>query len=277
MIVSAAVVALVLIAIGIALVATGDADEPGQGELAASPTDSPQALVPQPPATPSDLGARAEPLAVELRWSADTTAGPIEGFTIYRNGTEIGTVAGLASGRFVDDDALPLVRYVYSVAAFGQDAIASEPAEVRVRTPAAPLSDARLEGTFDVKLREVSTFGYTTSGGDTTGGWTFTPRCGRGSCDVKVAQVFRGSRSVTMERRSARYRARGSGQLGVRCGGTPSTSTFTIDVEVTKAKTVDGAWHAVAIAGTFTHREAAQLGCVAGGAELELAGRLVDL
>jgi hypothetical protein len=146
-----------------------------------------------------------------------------------------------------------------------------------VKTPAAPLADARLEGTFNVKLTAVSSFGYVSGVGNSTGGWTFAPRCKRDACDVKVAHVFRGSAPLSMAQRFASYRGQGSGQLGIRCGGTRSTSTYTIEITVTKAKTIEGVWHAVAFDGTFVHREAAQLGCVSGGAKLKLAGKLVNL
>jgi hypothetical protein len=278
--VTALVVALALVGIGVALQMTAD-DGPEGGSAAASvrasTTAEPEPLVPTPPAAPTGLDARTKPFAVALRWSPDTSAGPIEGYTVYRNGTEIATVSESEGARFTDGDVIPLVRYTYAVAAFGEDDVASEPAELRVRTPAAPMSFARLEGTFDVRIDEVSTFGYTSTGGDTTGGWAFTPKCKRGSCDVKVARVFRGSASVTMSRRGASYRAQGTAKLGVKCGGTPSTSTYTIALDVVKARTVEGVWHAVAIEGTFTHREAPQLGCVAGGADLAFTGRLVDL
>ena len=276
--VTALVVALALVAVGIFLQVTADE---GDGATATgagpSPTSEPEPLVPTPPAAPTALDAEAGAFSVALRWTADDSAGPIEGYTVYRNGTEVGTVGADETPGFTDDRVLPLVRYTYAVAAFGQDGVASEPTELRVETPAAPLADARLEGTFDVRIDERSTFGYTSTGGDTTGGWTFTPRCERGACDVKVDQVFRGSASVVMTQRSASYRAQGTAELGVKCGGTPSTSTYTIALDIVRAKTVDGAWRAVKIEGTFAHREAPQLGCVAGGADLAFSGTLVDL
>ena len=276
-IVTAVVVAVALVLIGVAL-SRGDGDGEDAGPPSPTASTSPEALVPTPPSPPVGLRARAKPFAVALDWSPDASAGPIEGYTVYRNGSEIGTVAGDGRGTFVDDDAVPLVRYTYAVAAFGQDDVASEPAELRVKTPEGPLALARLEGTFDVKIDQTSSFGYTSGGGDrSTGGWTFTPRCKRGACDVKVAAVFRGSSGVSMQRRSATYRAQGTAKLGVRCGGTPSTSTYTLVVDVAKANTVEGVWRAVAIEGTFVHREAPQLGCVSGGADAAFTGRLVDL
>ena len=273
--VTALVVVVAIVGIGIALSQDGEDDARQQPTATAS--TSPEALVPSPPATPVDLEARAKPFAVTLRWSPDASAGAIEGYTVYRNGSEIGTVPGDGPGTFVDDDAVPLVRSTYAVAAFGQDDVASEPAEVRVKTPPGPLSLARLEGTFNVKIRQTSSYGYTSTRPNSTGGWTFSPRCKRGACDVKVAAVFRGSSGVAMERRSATYRANGTAKLGVRCSGTPSTSTYTLEVEVVKANTVEGVWHAVTIEGTFVHREAAQLGCVAGGADAAFTGKLIDL
>jgi hypothetical protein len=274
--VTAAIVILVLVAFGIALVQDSSSDDASVSAVNGSSV-SPQPLVPAPPAAPIGVEASAKPFAVVLRWSPDGSAGPIEGYTIYRNGREIGTVTGDGAGRFVDDETLPRLTYVYAVAAFGEDELASEPTEIRVTTPTGPVAAARVEGTFAVKIDERSTFGYATSGGDASGGWTFTPRCDEGPCDVKVDRILRKASTVMLERRSARYRATGRAELGVKCSGTRIASRYDIQMRVVDAKTVEGEWLAVRIEGTFVHREAAQRGCVAGGAELAFTGKLVDL
>ena len=276
-IVTAVVVVLVLVAFGVALVRdAGDDGAAPTSPFATSP-GPPDPLAPIPPAAPVALEARAAPFAVELRWSPDPSGGPIERYIVYRNGREIGSVDGDDPRRFVDGSTLPRLRYVYAVAAIGGDDLASEATELRVTTPSGPVASARLEGTFAVKIDERATFGYRTSGGDASGGWTFTPRCDEGACDVKVARIFRRARGVVMDRRAATYRARGTGQLGVKCAGSPSTSTYRIELRVVKANTVEGVWRAVRIDGTFVHREAAQRGCVAGGADLAFTGKLVAL
>jgi hypothetical protein len=53
-------------------------------------------------------------------------------------------------------------------------------------------------------------------------------------------------------------------------------TSVSIRIEVTRAAIVDGEWGATKIAGTMTHREAAQLGCVASGTDFTVAGTLAQ-
>jgi hypothetical protein len=267
----AVVVVLVVAAIAVAVAPGSDDDEP-----AASPSPTPTEFV-APPATPLELEATAGAFEVELQWEPDPDGGEVAGYTVYRDGREIATVGNDFPGHYVDDEVAPELRYRYAVAAFGPTDLASDPAEVRVRTESAPLGAARVEGTFAVRLDERSTFGYRETSGDVSGGWRFQPTCRRGSCDVVVKQVFRGSAPIEMEQRGASYRAHGAASLGVRCGGVPSRSTYVVELRVTGAETVDDVWRAVTIEGRLRHREAPQRGCVAGGADLTIDGRLVDV
>jgi hypothetical protein len=67
-----------------------------------------------------------------------------------------------------------------------------------------------------------------------------------------------------------------SAQLGLNCSGTPTSSSGSITIRVTKARVVDGEWRATRVEGTMMHAEVAQLGCRASSATLSLNGKLVS-
>ncbi len=286
--------AFVLIAVGLvalvvagalAFTSAGDDDTTGAGpgttrSVEPGVTIPPTSAAPLAPASPRRLRVDADPFRVELRWRPGTGGGDVAGYTVWRDGAEVAAVGDPGAGRFVDEDVVPLTRYRYVVIAEGPDtALTSVPVDVKVKTPAAPLADARLEGSFDVRLTRTSSFGYATGGGrgSSTGGWTFHPSCKRGSCDGKVSRILRGVAPTSLERNGDTYRGSGRARFGIRCRRNPSTSTYTVVIRVVKARVVDGGssggeWRATAIAGTLQHREAPQLGCVASGANLTFTG-----
>jgi len=86
-----------------------------------------------PPTTPTGLSAPSVASSrVALQWSAST--GGVQGYTIFRNGTAIGTTSGTT---FLDTTVAPGSSYTYTVAAFNganQQSAQSSPAQVQ--TPA---------------------------------------------------------------------------------------------------------------------------------------------
>ena len=71
---------------------------------------------PVPPSTPGDLAAASvASTRVALSWSPST--GSVAGYTVYRDGTAIGT-AGPDSTIFLDPDSLPATIHTYTVDAF---------------------------------------------------------------------------------------------------------------------------------------------------------------
>ena len=62
-------------------------------------------------------------------------------------------------------------------------------AEATVRTP--PVRDARVQGTFNVRTKELSSSGYSDLDAGTMG-WQFRPRCGEGACDVRWNDLEKG-------------------------------------------------------------------------------------
>ncbi len=97
----------------------------------------------QPPASPGGLSASAgNATQVNLQWSASTDNTGVNGYTIYRDGTELATVSGTTLV-YSDDSVLPQITYSYTVDAFdlaGNHSSQSSPASVTTPTMPASLS-----------------------------------------------------------------------------------------------------------------------------------------
>ena len=133
---------------------------------------SPEDEVPAPLEAPGAFAADAQPFQVELTWTANPTA---EGYTLFRDGEKLDTVPG-DQASFVDGTVLPLERATYEIEAFA-GSVTSEQGSVTVRTPAAPLGAARLEGSFRVIAHDTRNFGFIAFKGDFRTGWRFRPTC----------------------------------------------------------------------------------------------------
>lgn len=97
----------------------------------------------QPPTMPMGLTASATGATrVDLAWQASSDDVGVAGYTIYRGGAELATVAGTRT-TFADVTAQPATTYAYAVDSFdasGKRSSPSDPAEVT--TPDAAPSDA---------------------------------------------------------------------------------------------------------------------------------------
>jgi len=94
-----------------------------------------------PPTVPTGLTANAvSATQVDLSWNASTDDQAVVGYTLYRDGTQLTTLAGLS---YSDTSVAPGVTYSYTVDAYdtsGNHSAASAP--VNVTTPTAPDSEA---------------------------------------------------------------------------------------------------------------------------------------
>jgi chitodextrinase len=101
------------------------------------PASAPPPPTPQPPAAPTGLASTSDTSTqVGLTWTASTDNVPVTGYTIYRNGTSVGTSPTTS---FSDAGVAPSTSYSYTVRATnnaGQVSVPSTP--LSVTTPAAP-------------------------------------------------------------------------------------------------------------------------------------------
>ena len=122
------------------------------------------------PTTPTGLSATSvASTRVALQWSAST--GSVQGYTVYRNGTVIGSTPGTS---LLDGGVVPGTSYTYTVAAFngaGQQSGQSSP--LQVQTPAS--SPTFVQGIADSPGSRASSLTLTLSqpvgAGDLLVGW----------------------------------------------------------------------------------------------------------
>jgi len=140
--------------------------------------------------------------------------------------------------------------------------------------PPPPVDQARLEGDFAVKATFVSENYQNFSVGQVEKlTFSFTPQCADGPCQVRV-DLFAPHESLSM---LAKHGARYEGALTAltdKCGSTELPSHLDIDVWVTKASYIQGAWRATAFGGMLGHSSSAKRGCQAGISRQTLAGTL---
>jgi chitodextrinase len=93
----------------------------------------------QPPTTPTGLAATSVTAnSVSLQWNQSTDNVGVTGYTIYRNGTAVGTTGGPAATSFTDVTVAPSTTYKYTVDAFdgsGNHSAQSGPVSVTTLAP----------------------------------------------------------------------------------------------------------------------------------------------
>ena len=254
---------------GVVILIAAQADD--EVAAASAPTGTPS---PEPLSPPESPDAKARPFRVTLTWSDDDAAEESDGYEIRRNGAWVGDAeAGVM--RFVDETAIPGKKLTYKIRTQSADGRFSEPLSIVVSTPLPPLAQARVAGTFDVRIQITSQYGYSDYGHPTFG-WRVTPLCDTRACGFRLKDPVR---DITMvfKRTGGTYTAPFTGRLGLVCGGTPVTSSGTVDLRVKMAKVLGREWRATRLVGTMQHSEGEQLGCRSSGATLALNGKLVRL
>ena len=220
---------------------------------------------------PSDFAAKPAGLSVELSWSPPSEA--VETFALYRDGTSLARLPGARTTYTDTGDVRPGRTYSYEIEAHAGEAV-SQRVSVSVEVPTPPLRAARLEGDFSIKTRALSKSGY----GEYTAptfGWSFRPRCGEGACDVLWRDLHENRIHAKLERRGAHYRGSYTGPFTIECEGVGSTSSVTLELEVTAARADGSTWQATRFEGTLSQSEAAQLGCAPSQAKFAVRGRRV--
>ena len=255
---------------GVVILIAARADDEVAAASAPSASPSPEPLSP-----PESPDAKARPFRVTLTWSDDDAAEESDGYEIRRNGAWVGDVeAGVM--RFVDETAIPGKKLTYKIRTQSADARYSVPLTIEVSTPLPPLAEARVAGAFDVRTEITSQYGYSDYGPSPTFGWKLTPTCDTRACGFRLRDVVN---DITMvfKRKGGTYTAPFTGRLNFVCGGTPVTSSGTVELRVKMAKVLGREWRATRLVGTMRHSEGEQLGCRSSGATLALNGKLVRL
>ncbi len=215
--------------------------------------------------------ARIEGLAIEQpAWEADGSNWSVtlswrepEGFRAdhYRVVRDGVTIAGDVSGTsFRDDDVRPDTRYSYRVIGAGPAGESTRPAVENVRTGQPPLPEARLEGTFALRMTVRSATGTQSPVRGGASSHSFEPRCREGACSVRWS--MRKSRAEGLLRRDgAVYSARLSTPLFIRnCFGRVVDEAVDVRLRVRAAAAYGHEWRATRIEGRIDE-ESSYAGC----------------
>jgi hypothetical protein len=232
----------------------------------ASPTPSPAPTL----GAVLSLEAKTPVLKVVLTWSAPTGGIQATSYNVYRDGVLIGS-AKAPTTRFTDTKAAPQGRFTYAVEAVAESDLSAR-TSIDVKTPKAPLSAARLEGTWSVDAKTLFSSGFTSYPKSFTLGWHFKPMCKSGACSVTWKDLASKSFQATLKKNGVSYSGSDSGDFNGRCGTAHVTSNLTVSFKVTEASFTDGQWLAVTIKGTLKEDDPAQLGCVSTTASISVNG-----
>jgi hypothetical protein len=273
LVIGAAVLVILGVVIGAVLAAGGGKKPVAAPSPSVSTSPSPSA----PPIVPAPVGFAAKgqtaPFGVVLTWIAP--AGPVQGYRIFRAGVQIAAVPS-GTTTYTDSNVDAGKSYTYDILTRGEGLFQSTKVSTDVKVPVPALSTARLDGTFNVKLKTTSQYGYVGSLGSLTLGWNFKPKCGQGACNVTMKDLSIKDLKTTLTRKGATYSGTDSAKFIGSCGGVQGTSTITVELHVVKARAIEGEWRATKLEGTVVESHPSVLGCVSGGAHFSVTAPFVS-
>ena len=214
--------------------------------------------------------------SVSFRWSRPPSGPLPDKYLILGGGAVATSVAGTATS-YRQASLTPASTYQYRVVAVRGGKRSPGSAVLTVRTLTPPISQARLQGSWQVYAKNI---GQARGGRNGYMRWQLSPPCAVGACDVRL-RVKDGSFSFTMKlaRAGAVYEGQTRASLG-RCGprasSIPDPATVKIRIRVTKAAGEIQAWAATSLTGTMVQTSqyvsSAAFYCAASTFKASLAG-----
>ena len=205
---------------------------------------------------------------VTLSWDAPEGI-TIDHYEVDRDGRTIGK--DVSGTRFTDDGAEPASTYRYEVRGVDADGATTAPDSVDVTTGSPSTADARLDGSFVMKLHITSQSGL--QSGAHGGGivFVFQPRCHAGPCDVVWSR--RGSSgSGILRRNGASYGGTARAPFLVHsCHGGVIDETLVFHLRVSDGEAFHREWRASRIDGTLDET-ASSSGCLTARLAYRLVG-----
>jgi serine/threonine protein kinase len=219
---------------------------------------------PLPPANPR---AQPEAFSVTLTWRQPSGGGEALDWKVFRNNRLLDTVG---SPTYVDRDVQPGQHYTYRIEALGRGRTVSRSTVVAATTPVPPVSEARVEGRYDVHYQVESSFGFSTIHQHFTQAYVFDPQCASGPCTLAWHDEQQpGLHRSVFTRAGDLYATHTKGDFSVSCDGAPVTSFLNYTLRVVQAGAQDGEWVATKLTGTMEEHEPAGK-CKASGATYTL-------
>lgn len=203
---------------------------------------------------------------VVLKWKWPSSTLEPSVFHIERDGVEIGQTPG-SSRRYVDSTTSFGTRYRYRVVAEIPGAEVSS-RSLAAKTPVPPIERARLQGEYKVTYTVLSSNLGNAHPGDPVGAytWRFAPNCADRACGGKWTILLKQGRAVgTFSFKASKYVGKMSGVSLGSCNGVDDTNdNATLDLEIARARVVDGVWAAVVFEGSYRQYFPSGNGCIAG-------------
>jgi hypothetical protein len=192
--------------------------------------------------------------SIALHWSNPPSGPDPDKYLILHNGKVIGSVPGTVT-TYQTSGLAPDTPYQYRVVAERGGKRSAQSALLVVHTAIPPVSAARWDGLWTVKVKIVK--GQSTINGAKkwTESWLATPKCTTGPCTVRLSVALNGHNfKVTLSRSGAVYAGKASTHVfpcGSGANSFPIKSSLDIKITVGSADVVSGAWKASSWAGTM--------------------------
>jgi len=208
------------------------------------------------PKVPATVRAQSPtPTSVVIQWAPPITGPTVDSYSILRGGAAVGSVPGTATS-YKDLGLVPATAYRYSVVAVSGDYRSAPSAVLVVKTPTPPTSEARLQGTWYVDSKVLTSTDPPPAVGRTASDtWKLTPICKSGACAV----VLSGNWTATPIKMTLN-RAGGGAYTGVahpaifRClpNKVPMPDTLRIRITVRGASMQSQTWAVTSWSGTMS-------------------------
>ena len=189
--------------------------------------------------------------SISFHWSRPASGPLPDKYQILSDGTVAGSVAGTVTS-YRQAGLTPATGYQFRVVAVRGGKRSPQSAVLAVRTVTPPISQARLQGSWNVNLKYLHPASRKRNG---TSAWTLSPGCPTGACDVTL-HAINGKYSFTM--RLARAGARYQGQAvvnfypcGPRGSSIPDPTTLRVRLRATDAVGQGQTWAATSWTGTM--------------------------
>jgi hypothetical protein len=241
------------------------------------------------PSSAAPTGPSIESLTIEgleidePRWTADgsrwrltlTWTAPegveVDHYEVRRNGVTVDDA--VRSTTFPDPEVKPGARYRYSVIGLDADGEATRAAVARIKTDEPSLAEARLQGTFVVRMRVVRASG---TKDPVRGGaifFSFDPSCAKGACSVRWT-VRRSRAQGALQRDEASYTATLRTPFFVRnCFGRLTDETLNVRLRVRAAAPIKRTWRVTKIEGSI-EEVSSHPGCKTASIDWDVHGTL---
>ena len=189
--------------------------------------------------------------SITFRWARPATGPLPDKYLILSDGRAAGTVAGTVTS-YRKAGLTPASTYQYRVVAIRDGKRSPQSASLAVSTLIPPMSQARLQGSWNVYAKNI---GHARVNRNGTLSWNFIPACATGACNA-VAHVKDGKRSfkLTMTRAGAVYRGHAVanfGGCGPRGSKIPDPATVKFRIRIKDAVGEGQVWAATSLTGTM--------------------------